>query len=326
MKSHPIFRTLVASAMLMMAGAPTSAQEFPNRPVRIIVPAPAGGIFDIVARVIADKVSIDWGKPIIVETRVGADGNIGIDAAAKAAPDGHTWLITGPALLVNPLIYGNLPWNGLRDFQGVGVPMVGQNIAVVSSSVPVKTLKEFAAYAAARPGQLNFGNSSTGASPHLSAELFFQVTGIKLTPINYKGQPPLIPDMLSGQVHFSILSLGLALPHIKSGKLTPLAMFTPQRAVALPDVPTVSEAGYPAASLVPAFVLYVPSATPKDIVARINSGINKAIGSPEVQSRLQAAGGLPGMEKTPEQIQAMVKQDAEVLSKIVRDAGIKPTN
>lgn len=324
MKSRPCFRILVTCAMLWLACAPATGQDFPTRPVRIIVPAPAGGIFDIVARVVADKVSADWGKPVIVEQRAGADGNIGIDAAAKAAPDGHTWLITGPALLVNPLIYGNLSWNGLRDFQGVGIPIVGQNIAVVPATLPVKTLKEFAAYASARPGQLNFGNSSTGASPHLSAELFFQVTGIKLVGINYKGQPPLIPDLLSGQVHFTILSFGLALPHIKSGRLTPLAMFTPQRVAALPDVPTVVEAGFPEASLVPWFGIYVPAATPKDIVTRINNAINKAIESPEVQARLSAAGGLPGMVRTPEEIQAMARKDAEVLSKVVRDAGIKP--
>jgi len=323
-KSPSLLRVSVACLLLWLASGPATAQEFPSRPVRIIVPAPAGGILDIVARIVADKISADWGKPIIADPRPGADGNIGIDAAAKAAPDGHTWIISGPALLVNPSIFENLPWNGLRDFQGVGIPIIAQNIAVVPASLPVRTLKELAAYAAARPGQLNFGNPGTGASPHLSAELFFQVTGIKMASINYKGQPPLIPDLIRGEVHFTILSFGLALPHIKSGKLTPLAMFTSQRAAALPDVPTVAEAGYPGASLVPWFGFYVPAATPKDIVARINKAINLAIASPDVQARLIAAGGLPGMVKTPEEIQAMATKDAEVLDKVVRDANIKP--
>jgi tripartite-type tricarboxylate transporter receptor subunit TctC len=147
-------------------------------------------------------------------------------------------------------MFGHLPWDGLRDFQGVGVPARVQNVAVVPANLPVKTLREFVAYASARPGQLNFGNAGNGSSPYLSSELLFQVTGIKLASTNYKGQPPLIPDLLSGQVHFTV-ALGLALPHIKSGKLRPLAVFTQERVAALPEVPTVTEAGYPEAGLVP---------------------------------------------------------------------------
>ena len=323
MKRHQSFLVFAAGAVFLAASGLAAAQDYPSRPVRIVVPTPAGGIFDIVARIVTEKVSTDWGKPIIVENRPGADGNIGIDAVAKAAPDGYTWLISGPALLINPVMYGNLPWNGLRDFQGVGVPALVQNVAVVPATLPVKTLKELVAYAAARPGQLNFGNPGNGSSPHLSSELLFQVTGVKLTSINYKGQPPLMVDLLSGQVHFTVLALGLALPHIKSGKLKALAVIAPERVAALPEVPTVAEAGYPEAGLAAWYGIYVPIGTPKDLVVRINDALNKAIGSAAVQSRLIAAGALPGQVKTPENIQTMARDDALRWSKVVRDSGIK---
>ncbi len=323
MKRRHSFHVFAGCAIFLAVSGLAVAQDYPSRPIRIVVPTPAGGIFDIVARIVAEKISVDLGKPIIVENRPGADGNIGIDAVAKSAPDGYTWLISGPALLINPLIYGNLPWNGLRDFQGVGVPALVQNVAVIPATLPVKTLKEFVAYATARPGQLNFGNPGNGSSPHLSSELLFQVTGIKLTSINYKGQPPLMPDLLSGQVHFTVLALGIALPHIKSGKLRPLAVFTPERVAAMPEVPTVAEAGYAGASLVPWYGIYVPIGTPKDLVARINSVLNNAIGSAVVQSRLMTAGALPGLVKTPEDIQMMARDDAARWGKVVRDAGIK---
>ncbi len=300
------------------------AQTYPSKPVRVIVPYPAGGIVDTLARVITEKVSAAWGQPILVEVRPGADSNLGTEAVAKSAPDGYTWLMTGPAILSNPSIYGNLPWDPLRDFQGVGVAVWNLNVAVIPAALPVNTLKEFVAYAKARPGQLNFGNPGTGSSNHLSTELLQQVAGIQMVNIGYKGQPPAIPDLLSGLLQFKIVALGLATPHIKSGKLKALAVFSPQRLKQLPEVPTVAEAGYPEAGLVPWYGIYVPSAVPRDIVARINGEINKALSSPETQERIERAGSLPGPLKTPEEIQAMMRSDAEHWSRVVRAAGIKP--
>lgn len=300
------------------------AQPYPSKPVRVIVPYPSGGIVDLLARAITEKIAAGWGQPILVEGRPGADSNLGTEAAAKSPADGYTWLMTGPAVLSNPSIYSNLPWNPLRDFQGVGVAVWNLNVAVVPATLPVSTLQEFVAYAKARPGQLNFGNPGTGSSNHLSSELFFQVAGIKLVNIGYKGQPPAIPDLINGQLQFKVVALGLAAPHIKSGRLRALAAFSPQRLKQLPDVPTVSEAGYPEAGLVPWYGIYVPSATPKDVVARINGEINKALGAPEVQERIEKIGGLPGPLKTPAEIEAMMKSDFERWGKVVRAAGIKP--
>jgi len=313
-----------AAVMLALCAGWAHAQPYPSKPVRVIVPYPSGGIVDLLARAVTEKIAAGWGQPILVEGRPGADGNLGTEAVAKSAADGYTWLMTGPAILSNPTIYANLPWNPLRDFQGVGAAVWNLNVAIVPAALPVATLQEFVAYAKTRPGQLNFGNPGTGSSNHLSTELFFQVAGIQLTNIGYKGQPPAIPDLINGQLQFKVVALGLAAPHVKSGRLKALAAFSPQRLKQLPDVPTISEAGYPEAGLVPWYGIYVPAGTPKDVVARINGEINKALASPEVQERIEKIGGLPGPIKTPDEIQAMVKSDYERWGKVVRAAGIKP--
>ncbi len=317
------FLARIMFALALCSGTAV-AQPYPSKPVRVIVPYPSGGIVDLLARAITEKIAAGWGQPILVEGRPGADGNLGTEAVAKSAADGYTWLMTGPAILSNPSIYSTLSWTPLRDFQGVGVAVWNLNIAVVPATLPVSTLAEFVAYAKARPGQLNFGNPGTGSSNHLSSELFFQVAGIKLVNIGYKGQPPAIPDLINGQLQFKVVALGLAAPHVKSGRLKALAAFSPQRLKQLPDVPTVAEAGYPEAGLVPWYGIYVPAATPKDMVARINSEINKALASSEVQERIEKIGGLPGPARTPDEIQAMMKTDFESWGKVVRAAGIKP--
>jgi tripartite-type tricarboxylate transporter receptor subunit TctC len=315
-------RSLVGTLLALVAGT-AAAQGYPSKPVRVIVPYPAGGIVDIVARTVTEKIAAGWGQPIIIEARPGADSNIGTELVAKSAPDGYTWLVTGPAVLSNPTIYGNLSWDPLRDFQGVGIVVWNQNIAVVPATLPVNTMQEFVAYAKARPGQLNFGNPGTGSSNHLSTELFIQVAGLKMVNVGYKGQPPAIPDLLNGALHFKIVALGLAAPHVQSGKLKALATFTHERVKALPEVPTIAEAGYPEAALVPWYGAYIRAGTPKPIVERINAEINKALQSPEVADRLLKSGSLPGPAKSADEIQAMMRSDYERWGKVVRAAGIK---
>ncbi|MBI3373204.1 MAG: tripartite tricarboxylate transporter substrate binding protein [Betaproteobacteria bacterium] len=316
-------RRMLAAMLLLVAAQTALAQGYPSKPVRVIVPYPTGGIVDIVARAITEKIAAGWGHPILVEGRPGADSNIGTDLVAKSAPDGYTWLVTGPAVLSNPTIYGNLSWDPLRDFQAVGIVVWNQNIAVVPATLPVNSMKEFVEYAKARPGQLNFGNPGTGSSNHLSTELFIQVAGIRMVNIGYKGQPPAIPDLLNGALHFKIVALGLAAPHVRSGKLKALATFTHERVTALPEVPTIAEAGFPEAALVPWYGAYVRAGTPREIVERINSEINKALRSPEVSDRLLNSGSLPGSVKSADEIQAMMRSDYERWGKVVRAAGIK---
>src|SRR6266702_2731124 len=280
---------LAASVAAVLLGIDVSAQaqsNYPNRPIHIIVPYPAGGIVDIVARAVTEQVGRDWKQSIVVETRPGANSNIGTAAVARSDPDGYTWLVTGPAVLVNPALYKDAGWDALADFKCVGLAVWNQSVAVVHPSMPAKTLAEFVELARSKPGQLNFGNPGTGSSIDLTAQKLFQAADIKLTNVGYKGQPPALIDLMTNLMHFEIVSLALALPHIKQGTIKPLAVFTEKRVPDLPDVPTIAEAGYAEAAYVPWYGIYGPSATPDAIAAKINEGIDKALQNPDVQRQL----------------------------------------
>jgi tripartite-type tricarboxylate transporter receptor subunit TctC len=323
-KFRSICALIAALALSLAVGGAFAQGAYPSKVVKVVVPYPAGGIVDIVARAITDKIASSWGQPIIIEPRPGANSNLGTEQVAKSAPDGYTWLVTGPAILSNPAIYGNLSWNPVKDFTTVGLAVWNLNIAVVPASLPVNSMKEFVEYTKARPGQLNFGNPGTGSSNHLSTELFLQVAGLKMVNIGYKGQPPAIPDLLNGQLHFKIVALGLALPHVQSGKLKALATFSHERLKQMPQLPTIAETGYREAALVPWYGIYVPAGTPKDVVTRIHAEIGKALQAPEVQDRLEKSGSQPGTRKSLEELATLTKDDYERWSKVVQQAGIKP--
>lgn len=308
---------LVGAALCVMTTAASTAASFPDRPVHLIVPYPAGGIVDIVARTVADQISRDWKQSIIVEAKPGADSNIGTAYVARSAPDGYTWLITGPAALVNPTLHPNAGWEPLRDLKCVGVPVWNQSVAVVPASLPVKTLKDFVEKAKAQPGHFNFGNPGVGSSIDLSAKKLFQVAGIKLTNVGYKGQPPALVDLISNQVQFEIVSLVLALPHIKDGTIKPLAVFTHERIKELPNVPTVAEAGYPDAAFVPWYGMYVPAKTPKAIVEKINAGISHALQASAVKQRL-AKSDIPGKPMSVSELAKLMQGDYQKLTSVVK--------
>ena len=231
-----------------------------------------GGIVDIIARAVTEQVGRDWKQPVVVEARPGANSNIGTAAVARSDPDGYTWLVTGPAVLVNPTLYKDAGWDTMQSFKCVGLAVWNQSVAVVNPAMPAKTLAEFVALARGKPGQLNFGNPGTGSSIDLTAQKLFQAANIKLTNVGYKGQPQALVDLMTNLMHFEIVSLALALPHIKDGTIKPLAVFTENRVADLPDVPTIAEAGYPEASYVPWYGIYVPSATPDALVEKIHDG------------------------------------------------------
>jgi tripartite-type tricarboxylate transporter receptor subunit TctC len=308
---------LVGVAMAATATTALAADSFPSKPVHLIVPYPAGGIVDIVARSVADQVSRDWNQSVIVESKPGADSNIGTSYVAKSTPDGYTWLISGPAALVNPTIHPHAGWQPMRDFKCVGLPVWNQSVAVVPAALPVKTLKEFIAKAKAEPGHFNFGNPGAGSSIDLSAKKLFQVAGVKLTNVGYKGQPPALVDLIGNQIQFEIVSLVLALPHIKDGTIKPLATFTHERIKDLPDVPTVAEAGFPEAAFVPWYGIYVPAATPQDVTVKINAAISRALESPEVKQRLSKA-DVPGKAMPLTDLATLMKTDYEKLTAVVK--------
>ena len=311
------------AAALMLAGAAWAQVpgNYPSRPLRIIVPYPAGGIVDIVARAVTEQIGRDWKTPVVVEARPGANSNIGTAAVARSEPDGYTWLVTGPAVLVNPGLYKEAGWDALKDFKCVGLAVWNQSVAVVNPSLPVKTIGEFVELARSKPGQLNFGNPGTGSSIDLSAQKLFQVAGIKLTNVGYKGQPQALIDLMTGLMHFEIVSLELALPHIIAGTVKPLAALTPKRVADLPDVPTVAEAGFAEAAYVPWYGIYVPSATPEALVNKINEAFNKALQHPDVQRQLSVA-NIPGKPMPLDELAALMKADHEKLTTVVQTSGM----
>lgn len=321
MGGKTIFRVAFGVAAWLLASAPSGAADnWPSRPIRVIVPYPAGGIVDIVARAVTEQVGRDTGQAVIVEDKPGANSNIGTLTVARSAGDGYTWLVSGPAVLVNPSLYKEAGWDTLKDFKCVGVAVWNQSVALVHPSMPVKTIGEFVELARARPGQFNFGNPGTGSSIDLSAQKLFQAADIKLTNVGYKGQPPALIDLMSNLMHFEIVSLALALPHIKQGTVKPLAVFTEKRVAALPDVPTIAEAGFAQAAYVPWYGIYVPSSTPDDLVEKIHAAINKSLENPDVQRQLSVA-DIPGKPMPLPELSALMKSDYEKLTKVVATAG-----
>ena len=317
---------LAAGIAAMLPGfAPYAHAQanYPARPIHIVVPYPAGGIVDIVARTVTEQIGRDWKQTVVVEARPGANSNIGTAAVARSDPDGYTWLVTGPAVLVNPTLYKDAGWDVMKGFKCVGLAIWNQSVAVVNPTLPARTLAEFVEIARAKPGQLNFGNPGTGSSIDLTAQKLFQTAGIKLTNIGYKGQPPALIDLITNLMHFEIVSMALALPHIKQGTIKPLAVFTEKRVADLPDVPTIAEAGYPGASYVSWYGIYVPAATPDAIVEKIHDGINKALENPDVQRQLAIA-DIPGRPMQLNELAGLMKADHEKLTSVIKASGIKP--
>src|SRR3954452_3788342 len=298
-------------------------REYPNRAIHILVPSPAGGIVDIAARAVTEQVGRDLKQSIVVEASPGANSNIGTSAVARSEPDGYTWLVTGPAVLVNPTLYKDAGWAAMKDFKCVALAVWNQSVAVVNPTLPVKTFGEFIELARGKPGQLNFGNPGTGSSIDLTAQKLFQVADIKLANIGYKGQPPALIDLITNLMHFEIVSLALALPHIKQGTVKPLAVFTEKRVADLPDVPTIAEAGYAEAAYIPWYGIYVPSTTPDALVEKIHGAINKALQNPDVQHQLAIA-DTPGKPMPLEELAALMKADYEKLTAVAKASAMKP--
>jgi tripartite-type tricarboxylate transporter receptor subunit TctC len=315
----------VAAAATMAAaltGAAFAQDNYPTKPVRVIVPYPAGGVVDLVARAVTDKLGSDLGQPFVVESRPGASANIGIGEMLRAPADGYTILMGVPNLATNPLLMPNTTKWKTTDFVGLGLVGAPPNVFVVPASLPVKTLKEMVDYVKARTGQLNVTNPGVGTSNHLGQELFFSITGLEMQNVMYKGQPQMIPDVASGQVSFSLLTLALAVPHIKEGKLRALAVSAPRRVADLPDVPTVGEAGYPDAMFLPWYGFVAQAGTPKDVVKKLSDAIQKALASPEVVTRLEKLGALVTPASGPE-FDKLLASESQRWARVIKQRNIK---
>ena len=276
---------LLVFGLLLLPRAARS--EYPERPVKVIVPYPAGGIVDVATRIVTERIAQDWGQPIVVENRPGANGNIGAATVKNAAPDGYTLLIGSTFLVTNPLLDRHSRF-GHEDFVPIGTVGMPPNLLAVPAVSPAKSLQDFIALAKSRPGELNAPNPGIGSSNHLGTEAFVSLAGIELTQVNYKGQPPFIPDLLNGQIDFTFISAALAAPHIRSGKLRPLAVSYDKRLKSHPDLPTVGELGYPEAAVLPWTGFFAPARTPAPIVHRLAAELKKALQDAEVIRRNDA--------------------------------------
>jgi tripartite-type tricarboxylate transporter receptor subunit TctC len=310
------------AALLLSALAGAASAQYPSHPVRFIVPSAVGGGTDIIARAIALKLSESLGAQFVVENRPGAGQMIGIELAAKAPADGYTILMAASTLAINPIMYKAVPYDPVRDFAPITQAATLPNVVVVHPSLPVKSISELIAYAKAHPGQLNFASAGIGTSPQMSIELLKSMAGIDMVHIPYKGTAPGVVDVLAGQVLVMAPNVLTALPHIKSGKLRALAVTSPKRSAALPDVPTVAEAGLPGYDSTQWYGVLAPAGTQREIVARLHGAIARALRDEEVGRRLAADGAEP-VGSSPEEFTAFIKSETEKWAKVARAAGIK---
>jgi tripartite-type tricarboxylate transporter receptor subunit TctC len=317
----PIKIVAVAAAILLHATA--AHAQYPGKPVRIVVPSSAGGGTDIVARIVAPKLSERLAQQIVIDNRPGAGTMIGGELVAKAPPDGYTLLMCVSTLATNPVIYRKVPYNALTDFAPVTLVLSAPNILVVHPSVPVKTVKELVWFAQARPGQLNFASAGAGTNPHLAMELFMSMTGTRMVHIPYKGSAPAIIDLLSGQVTTMIATMLTGLPHVRNGRLRALGITGATRIAAAHEVPTIAEAGVPGYEAVQWYGLVAPAQTPREIVGRLNRDMVAILQSADVKERFASDGG-EAVPTSPEDFGRYIRNETEKWARVAKTAGIKP--
>ena len=313
---------MLATALMLVTSAVYSQTDFPNRRIHMMVPYPAGGIVDIVTRIVTDKLSEIWRQPIVVEAKPGASGNLAWDQVSRAAPDGYTWTVISPAVMANPRMFANLRWSE-KSFVPVGAAVWSPSALVVHPSLPVSTVAEFIDYVRKRPGVLNWANPGIGTSQHLNTAIFLNATKLDMVAVAYGGQPAGILDVMANRVHFKIASIGLVAQHINSGALKPLAVLGATRSPLLPNVSTVSEAGYPEINVVAWYGFAVPRGTPQPVIDKIMAAFNEALKDPRVRELLEKQALQPVEPMSASQLGELYAEDTEKYAKVIREAGIK---
>ena len=321
-----VLRFAVAgAAALALASAPAAlAAEYPNQPIRIIVPWPAGGLVDILARTLGDRLQVAFGQPVLVDNRPGAGGMIGAEAVAKAAPDGYTLALTTSALNMNAALRPQSTSGATEMFSPVAVAAYAPSILVVHPSVPANDVKELVALAKAKPGALNYASAGNGSPAHLQGEMFKAMTGTSLVHVPYKGAPQAINDQIAGRVQIQFANAAVALPQIKAGTLRPLAVTSAKRWETLPELPTMQEAGVPGFEASQWLGVLAPPGTPPAIVAKLNVEIGKAIAERQLAATLARNGMEAAAPGSPKAFIAYLASDQAKWSRIVKEAGIKP--
>lgn len=312
----------IALCVILASVAGAAAQDYPLRPIRILVGATAGGGTDILARDIGAQLSKAWGVPVIVENRAGAGGNIATAELARSAPDGYTLLTTVPSIITNALLDSNFKYKPLEDFAPVTVIATAAYVITVNPNFPAKNVRELIALAKKNPGSINYGSPGAGSSPHLATELFNAAAGISMTHIPYRGASQVVTDLLSGQVALSFFTTVQAMPLLKEGRLRGLAITSPQRSPLLPDLPTVSESGVPGYESDAWWGVFAPKDTPRPVVEKLQKEIAHILATPEMKQRLAAFASEPG-GNTPEQFAAAMKREYTAWETLFKTVKIK---
>jgi tripartite-type tricarboxylate transporter receptor subunit TctC len=307
--------------MLFAVSLAAQAQDFPSRPIRIVIPYSPGSVADVFARIIAQNMQEQWKGSIVVESKSGANGSIAAEEVARAAPDGYTWLLVTTFFTSSPALDPKLRWGPVRDFIPIGQICRAPNFFIVPSTLPVKTVAEYVALAKEKPGALNYSHPGKGSTGHLGFELFKRLAGIDVTGIGYRGYPQMVPDIASGLINSTFLSANQALAQVQTGAIRIIGAINDGRSKYFPDVPTMAEQGFAEAQVTPWFGVVVPAGTPQPVTARISKALEAALATSDVQQRLDVAGCEP--KRAPLQTFAdIIKADVAVWTKVVKEAGI----
>jgi len=323
-RSARVIASVFTLLSLLALAIEATAQNYPSGPMRIVVPFTAGGGTDILARLIAQKLNESWGQPVVVDNRPGASGTVGTAFVAKATGDGHTMLIVPAGYAGNPSLYKKLPYDQNRELAPVSWLASGPLVLVVHPSLPVNSIKDVIALARSRPGEINFGSSGAGTLPHLSAELFNSMSGIKMVHIPYKGAGAAVTDVMAGRVPVYFMNILQSLSLIKAGKLRALGVTTPERTPIAPEIPSIAEAGLKGFDMTNWYGMLVPATTPRDVILKLNAEVARSLRLPELRNRL-GEDGMTVVASTPEQFSDFVARETAKFSRVIETAGIKGT-
>lgn len=315
-------KVVVALAAMAMAGT-AFAQGFPSRPVRLVISFAPGGTADTVGRIVGEGLSARLGQPVVADNRPGANSAIASGIVAQSNPDGHTIVIVAAGFAVNPSLRKKLPYDSLRDFAPIGLAGTGPYLLSVHPSVPAKTVSEFVSWAKARPGKVTYASTGIGSPPHLAAELLKSMAGLDLVHVPYKGGGQVMPDFLAGRIPMFFGSISTLVAHIRAGKLNAIAMTTPKRAPAMPEVPTFEESGLKGYDVTGWYGILAPGKTPRPIVNHLSAQLRATLGDAQIQQRLRDRGIEP-TPTTPEEFSALIKREIPKWAKVMKAAGVEP--
>ncbi|HQQ69271.1 MAG TPA: tripartite tricarboxylate transporter substrate binding protein [Alicycliphilus sp.] len=315
---------ILASALVLPGAAMAQSESnWPSRPIKWVVPFPPGGAMDVIARTLGDKAARELGQSFVIENRPGAGGNIGADYVAKQPADGYTIMITSIGMATNKALYSKLGYDPVKDFAPVSLLAVVPNVLVVNTAKSAdKSVKDVLAHARREPGKLTYASAGNGTSIHLAGEMFASMAAVQLLHVPYKGSGPAVTDMLGGQVDLMFDSITSARPHIQSGKLRALGVTTARRSAALPDVPTIAEAGVPGYEVSPWFAVFAPAGTPAAVVARLNQALNGAMKQPDTLKKLESVGAEP-IGSTPQELAAHLNKELDRWGKLIKERNIQ---